>query len=110
MTSPIRVCATCAYWRAGAQALTNKAAPDLSADDLGVCEAIPPHVTVVGGHAVTVQPLMHHSRRCADWSDVWIGYDPDDDPDGEPLPKPKPDPDVSKVRLLFPNPPRPIAA
>ena len=110
MTSPTRVCATCAYWRAGAVNPTSLAAPDLSEAEIGTCEAIPPQVTVINGQAVTLQPVMHHSRRCADWSDIWIGYDPDDDPDGEPVPKPRPDPDVSKVRRLFHNPPRPIAA
>lgn len=112
--SIVRNCSTCAYWRSGAHSSMLVPALDESYEDVGACENVPPQIITVDGGPETVQPTTHASRCCAEWSRGWVDYDDpdddDDDPDGEPKPASDPDPDIAKVRRLFPNPPRPIAA
>ena len=74
---------------------------------MGACENLMPQVFIIDGVPVAIQPWVHASRCCGEWTPEWPG---DDDPDGDGEPVPKPEPDLNKVRRLFPNPPKPIAA
>lgn len=100
-------CAECAFWRRGAPAMTDAAAPDDSVSDIGVCELGLPEIFVIDGAPVFIQPVTHASRCCSQWFPV----DGDDGSGDDPQPNPSPEPDREKVRRLFPNPPpRPVAA
>ncbi|NML88730.1 hypothetical protein HHL26_06570 [Sphingobium sp. TB-6] len=78
---------------------------DESADHMGVCENIVPMVFIINGGPVTLQPTIHGSRRCAEWTPDWPG-DEDDNGGGEPAP----DPAINRVRQIFPIRPVPTAA
>ncbi|ATP20787.1 hypothetical protein [Sphingobium yanoikuyae] len=104
----VRNCSTCIYWRAGAITDMTMAARDESYEDVGACENFAPMIYIINEGPVTLQPTTHATRCCAEWLGIWGGDDPDNDPDSAPEPEPKPD--IAKVRRLFPNPPRPIAA
>ncbi|WIA57796.1 hypothetical protein N6H05_08370 [Sphingobium sp. WTD-1] len=106
----VRNCSTCIYWRAGASTDMTMAARDESYEDVGACENFAPMICIINEGPVSLQPTTHATRCCAEWQPIWGSDDPDDDPDEEPAPKPTPEPDRDKVRRLFPNPPRPIAA
>lgn len=98
-------CSSCAYWRAGAPGNMSQPALDEAYGELGTCQNFMPQIFLVNGVPESHQPVTHSTRCCGEWTSAW----PDDgDPDGEPVPRPEPD--VSKVRRLFPNPPKPVAA
>ncbi|QGP80025.1 hypothetical protein [Sphingobium sp. CAP-1] len=105
-------CGTCAHWCAGAVASTTVPAPRASDKDVGACQVDPPpQIFIINGQAMPLQPVTHNTRTCSNWCPIDIDSEPgDEDGDGDTPPRPRPKPDVDKVRLLFPNPSKPIAA
>ena len=109
MLKPHQRCSSCGYWRPGASASTDIPARATPYEEMGVCENAIPMVFLINDGPVTLQPMMHRSRCCADWAPIPDDDDPDDEgPDGPD--DGEPHPVTSRVRHLFPIKPAPIAA